>query len=438
MDNNKVVWSEGMFLSPQHFQQQERYLENYVRELNEQTGLRTFGFSQIAIDSALLKIGKFGLKQAKGLFPDGTPFELKEALVIDIPEGFLNQRVYLALPVYRPGAVDVGEDDRLRNRPNETNVFDTSRDRSESIQLEVAQLNLSLKLEGEELEDYTLIPIAQVSEHKSEGTVLLNKAFVPNCLHFGASSYLTESLSELHAQMHYRANTIAVRLSAESQSKSYQSLIRDYLWMQALGGWLSKLKLWVDGEFIPTRDLYFECISMVGQMAGLEGKMPKETLAWNPYDLYKIFSHVFSEMMLQLREVQLDNVTNLKWDTNLFDTRRLLRTLVKDRSLFNNGRFIIVVTSSLGSTKLSEQFPFAAKLAGNSAIAELVRNALSGVPLQPLPYAPSELKSRHDAAYFELDTQSELWKALVKKDEPIALHIDDRIGDVQVEFYVIR
>ena len=28
--NNKVVWSEGLFLRPQHLQQQERYLERYV------------------------------------------------------------------------------------------------------------------------------------------------------------------------------------------------------------------------------------------------------------------------------------------------------------------------------------------------------------------------------------------------------------------------
>jgi type VI secretion system protein ImpJ len=27
---NKVVWSEGLFLRPQHFQQQDRYFERYV------------------------------------------------------------------------------------------------------------------------------------------------------------------------------------------------------------------------------------------------------------------------------------------------------------------------------------------------------------------------------------------------------------------------
>ena len=38
--NNRVVWSEGLFLRPQHFQQQERHLERYIegrsRELRKQ------------------------------------------------------------------------------------------------------------------------------------------------------------------------------------------------------------------------------------------------------------------------------------------------------------------------------------------------------------------------------------------------------------------
>ena len=52
--NNKVVWSEGLFLRPQHFQQHDRYLENFVE--GRCSGLRTFpwGFTTLKIDSALL------------------------------------------------------------------------------------------------------------------------------------------------------------------------------------------------------------------------------------------------------------------------------------------------------------------------------------------------------------------------------------------------
>ena len=31
--HNRVVWSEGLFMQPQHFQQQDRYFERYVETL---------------------------------------------------------------------------------------------------------------------------------------------------------------------------------------------------------------------------------------------------------------------------------------------------------------------------------------------------------------------------------------------------------------------
>ncbi|MBM7071359.1 type VI secretion system baseplate subunit TssK [Shewanella sp. 202IG2-18] len=438
MDTKKIVWSEGMFLCPQHFQQQERYLENYIREFAFQVAPNCFGLSLLELDMALLNIGKIGIRSAKGIFPDGTPFTIRQSLVLEIPEGTVNKRVYLALPIARSGVINVGEDERVRYSMLEHQVFDTSREQSDALQIEVAEPNVMLKLEGDELQDYTLIPIAYIADFKPEGGVSLNQAFVPLCLQFGVSSYLKDNVQDIYSQMLYRAKTISTRLQAEKGSKSYQTLMRDYLWLQALGGWLPKFKQICGDQLMFTRHLYLECLSVVGQMYGLEGKMPKEFPAWNQHDLFGIFSSIFSELLTLLREIQIENVHTLKWDQSLFKSRRLLRTIVQDRSFFNEGQFVLVVTSDIGSSKLSSEFQKAAKLAGNSAIADLVRNAISGVPLRNLPYAPSELKSRTDAAYFEVDTQSDLWVSMIKKDEPIALHIDERIENVNVEFHVIR
>ncbi|MDC5822276.1 type VI secretion system baseplate subunit TssK [Vibrio europaeus] len=438
MDNNKVVWSEGMFLSPQHFQQQERYVENFTREFAGQVSPKCFGVTHLELDRSMLNIGKVSVRRAKGIFPDGTPFVVEQALVVDVPKNTHHKKVYLALPVTRPGAVDVGEDARLRHRALEHPVYDTSREQSDPAALELAILNLQLKLEGDELEDFVLLAIAEISEHKSEGAVVLNQAFVPQCLHFGVSTYLSDCIADVFAQVQYRSRAIHARLQAEANSKSYQSLMRDYLWLQVLGSWMPKLEQWHLDPTLLTRHLYLECVSMAGQMQGLEGKMPKSFPAWNPDDLYAVFSTVFSELLVLLREVQIDNVSTLVWDKQLFVSRRLLRTIVDDRSLYHEGRFIMVVSSSIGATRLGEEFPRAAKLAGNSDIAGLVRNALSGIPLRHLPYAPSELKSLNDAAYFEVDTKSDLWQSLVKRDEAIALHIDERIDDIRVDFHVIR
>jgi len=440
MDDKKVVWSEGMFLSPQHFQQQDRYLEGFVKGYSELMNPNCYGLAELEFDKTLTKIGKVGIKNAKGLFPDGMPFNIQRSLVLDISQSTHDKLVYLALPIYRSGVVDIASEENQHRRYNrfDYNIFDTSRDQSEAVQIELAGLNIELKLEGDDLQDYTVIPIAHISEHKSDGEVVLNKAFIPICLYFPVADYLQDNINDLYTQMQYRARSISQRLQVESASKSHQALIRDYLWLQALGRWLPSVKSWLDIGTVSPQVIYYACLQIVGEMQGLEGDMPQEHEQWEPTRQYAIFSELFSDMRILLREVQLDNLTTLVWDTSLFEKRRLLRTLVQDRSLYNSGRFILVVSSPLGAVKLSEQFPLTSKLAGNGMIADLVRNALSGVPLRALPVPPSELKARSDAAYFEIDTQSALWRELIQKDESIALYVDTRIGDVDIDFFVIR
>ena len=65
--NNRVVWSEGMFLRPQHFQQQDRYLEYRID--GRCRGLRShdWGFSALNIEQGHLAIGKISLTQARGI-----------------------------------------------------------------------------------------------------------------------------------------------------------------------------------------------------------------------------------------------------------------------------------------------------------------------------------------------------------------------------------
>ena len=112
---------------------------------------------------------------------------------------------------------------------------------------------------------------------------------------------------------------------------------------------------------------------------------------------------------------------------------------MEDRTLFNDGRFILAVSSSLGSAETRSAFISAAKLCGHNRIAERVRNALSAVPLNDLATAPIELRPKANTVYFEIDTSSDLWLELVKTRDLLALHIDEQMpGDTCVDCYVIR
>src|SRR5215467_4591503 len=113
---SKVVWSEGLFLRPQHFQQQDRYFERYVETRCQSLVPHSWGFTELEVERDLLSIGKFGLRRASGVFPDGTPFRMPDddplPAPVDVGTNVRDQTLYLAVPVRRYGQLDVDRDQR--------------------------------------------------------------------------------------------------------------------------------------------------------------------------------------------------------------------------------------------------------------------------------------------------------------------------------------
>jgi len=77
-DVNRVVWSEGLFLRTQHFQQQDRWTEGLVRAALAAQPLQAWGFRSLVLDRAALGTGRIALTAAEGVMPDGTPFRVPE------------------------------------------------------------------------------------------------------------------------------------------------------------------------------------------------------------------------------------------------------------------------------------------------------------------------------------------------------------------------
>ena len=100
---HKPVWAEGMLIQPQHFQQQERYLEWRMDRKASLTHNFNYGFHQLTIDQGLLEASQFAISQAQGMFADGTVFDLPamdalpEPIVID--EAVTDEIIYLILPL---------------------------------------------------------------------------------------------------------------------------------------------------------------------------------------------------------------------------------------------------------------------------------------------------------------------------------------------------
>ena len=74
---DRVVWSEGMFLRTQHFQQQDRWIEGLCPRCRSPGWPAMPGaFRRLELNTGLLTTGKIALTAAEGRLPDGTPFSI--------------------------------------------------------------------------------------------------------------------------------------------------------------------------------------------------------------------------------------------------------------------------------------------------------------------------------------------------------------------------
>src|ERR1700730_18084309 len=74
-----VIWSKGTFLTPQHLQIQDRFIENTLRFQLEALNFRPWGFQSLLINHEALSSGVFSISSASGIFPDGLLFDIPDS-----------------------------------------------------------------------------------------------------------------------------------------------------------------------------------------------------------------------------------------------------------------------------------------------------------------------------------------------------------------------
>src|SRR5438445_13473181 len=76
---SRVVWSEGMYLGPHHFQAQSRYFEDSIQFATGSLWFSSYGLAGLEMDAEALHNGTVSLIHARGIMPDGLPFHIPES-----------------------------------------------------------------------------------------------------------------------------------------------------------------------------------------------------------------------------------------------------------------------------------------------------------------------------------------------------------------------
>jgi type VI secretion system protein ImpJ len=440
--HNKVVWSEGLFLRPQHFQQQDRYLEKLVDARSYALRSHSWGLTELQIERELLAIGKFGLKRATGVFPDGTPFIMPDDDPLPPPLEFnasvRDRGVSLAIPLRKEGARDSDRrdvvDGVVRYRVRDVEVRDSTADGTTLHPLAVACLRSRLLLSNEPREDYACIPLAHVVECRADRSVSLDEKFIPTVLNARQAPTLATWVTELQGMLHQRGNALAARAVASGRGGSQE--IADFLILQTVNRYEPILTHWARSTLIHPEDLYRLCLEILGDLSTLttESRRPPKLPAYQHEDLRISYEPLMAALRACFNKVIEENAFQIPLEKRRFN---IYVGTVGDRTLFDQAAFVLAARAEVPAESLRRDFPSQVTLAAVEKIAKLVNEHLPGVPVRPLAVAPRQIPFHAGFAYFELDRGSALFRELRTGGGP-ALHVPDAFPGLAMELWAIR
>ncbi|MBV8620389.1 MAG: type VI secretion system baseplate subunit TssK, partial [Curvibacter sp.] len=415
---HKVVWSEGMFLRPQHFQQQERYLDFLVQARSEPAQPFFWGFSELRLDTRLLALGQLGLVSASGVLPDGTPFSIPQqdeappALMLGT-EASRDVTVCLALPLARRSSVQLSHDpeDRAMTRylAQVGEVPDVNEAGAPAAELQTAATRLRLRPQADTVEGWVSLPVAQVLERKADGTLRLDEGFIAPVLNNGPASSLLGFCQDLQGLLRQRGAALEERLTQPGRGGVAE--VGDFLLLQFVNRWLPAVTHWGQVQRIHPERLFEAMLQMAGELATFtrESRRPEPMPDYDHDDLRRCFVPLMLALRAGLSSVLEQNAMQIELQERLYGVRV---ALIPSTELLDSCDFVLAVHAQAPAEFLRSHFPGQAKLGPVEKIRDLVNLHLPGVALRSLPVAPREIPYHAGYTYFEVDTGHELWRQL--------------------------
>jgi type VI secretion system protein ImpJ len=441
--NNKVIWSEGMFLRPQHFQQQTRYLEHYVEGRSGILRSYPWGFSRVQIDRQSLTLGKFGISNAQGAFPDGTPFNIPEdddpPSFIGIPEQTQNTVVYLGLPLRRQKATEVDSDDNplglARYLTNHYEVTDSNAGFESKVQLQIGKLRMRLLLETDKLDDYLCIGMARIAECRSDKHIILDEEkYIPTVLNCQATSVLSDFLKEVQGKLHSRGESLSGRVTTSGRGGVAE--IATFLFLQVVNRYEPLIEHLAALEGLHPESLYRVTLEIAGELATFfsENRRPINFPPYRHDDLYPTFSPLITILREYLSKDLIEVATPFELKKRKYG---FYKATIEDSNLLSSAEFILVVNADVSAEDLRRHFPNEVQIGPVEKIDQMARHHVPGIRLRPLAVAPRQIPFHTGAVYFELDTHSDEWQEL-QTSGAIAMHISAEIPGLGMQLWAIR
>ncbi|MBK6920817.1 MAG: type VI secretion system baseplate subunit TssK [Deltaproteobacteria bacterium] len=430
---DRVVWTEGMLMCPQHLQQQDQFMEATLSSRLAAAAPVAWGVVAMTIDDGALKAGSFKLTEFVGVLSAGLPVEFSPSeggapaarpIADAFPTTAPMLEVYLAVPASREGipnyqdAIDDTANARFRiaNRP----VQDLTIAKTEQI-VAFGQPNLSIVFGTEARDDFETVKIAEIVRDGT-GSFALSRNYIPPALKVAASPVLASWMQDLLSVMLTKQRALSEtrrQIDAAAVEFTGQDITR-FLLLNALNTYIPHVRHITETRVASPLSCYLTLIELGGALTTFSSEVdPSSFPRFNHADLRSSFEELFGLLNKMLgatvRELCITVPLEARQDGMWIGQ-------LKDDRLPRCPRFVLAVEAEGSQQDVANRLPKLSKIASWKQINQIVRSATPGVPLVVTHRPPSEVPVRPKQVYFMLDVSSDFWRQIAT-ERTVAIYL---------------
>ncbi len=440
-----VIWSKGTFLTPQHLQIQDRFIESSLQFRLDALQFRPWGLQRLQVDHEALASGTFAITSAAGIFPDGLLFDIPDSDPGPPPkplaESFEADKdsldVYLAIPHYRERGLNVSVEHvnaDTRYRAEVALLRDENSGQSEKP-IQVARKNFRFLVEGELREGASALRVASVKRTPA-GAYQVDPVFVPPLLDFHASDYLVAMVRRLVEILSAKSSQLSGTRRQKNQS------LADFTASDTANFWL----LYTINSYFPLLNHLFEAKkahpdALFTAMLELAGALttfskdihPRDLPAYDHDKLSPCFTELDAKLRLLLETVVPSNFASLPLK---LVQPSIYATALADDKYLKNTKMYLAVSAAMNQADLIGKTAPLVKVCSASHIEHLVRQALPGVVLTHVPAPPASIPVKLDYQYFSLNQDGLAWEA-IQRARNLAAYVPADFQNPQLELIIV-
>ncbi|MBA1245058.1 type VI secretion system baseplate subunit TssK [Pseudomonas japonica] len=419
---SRVMWSEGMFLLPQHFQYQDEFHQHQLAESNLRHTPFHWGVQRLLIDEEALATGSLQLKALKLVFPDGSLFDAPQHDPLPgardlhgLPKGD-DFKIYAALKLRDPYGLNYLEDGHEQKAGRRfRKQFDTLPDLNEGdLENEITSLRLNVVMlaDGDNLDGYSYCPIARLSRNGTGG-FNVEAQFIPPALHIDAHAGLLEVGKRLLGALQSKSTMLSGRRRERAdQIAEFGASDVSLFWLlntvnrayPALAHLLAHPRLHPERLYQFLAELAgglltFSLGTPLSAIPPYDHRDPGASLARLDELVRSLLDNVIPD---QCVFIALNQTKPSYWQGRLLDPRLL------------EASFYLCVHADMPGSTLLELVPRAIKLGSPEDIEVVVNSAMPGASLCHAPRLPNAIPLRLDNHYFAIEPHGRVYQRMLE------------------------